>query len=227
MPNEKIITINRKFSRPSAELLKPFSEVPTGYVVDVQDRRGALDCSIKPMFDFPSFAGPAVTVQTVPDDNLAPYLAMDVLQAGDVLVITNGGWTGSSVVGDLIVEMIKNIGVAAIVTDGAVRDVAGLKQVGLPVYARGLTANSPQKNGPGSVGLEISIGGAVVRSGDLIVGDQDGVVVLPQDKIPPALEGLQAVREKERKIEALIAQGLKKPDWVKAFLASERVQYID
>ena len=84
MPNETIITINRKFSRPSAELLKPFSEVPTGYVVDVQNRRGALDCSIKPMFDFPSIAGPAVTVQTVPDDNLAPYLAMDVLKAGDV-----------------------------------------------------------------------------------------------------------------------------------------------
>ena len=227
MPNEKIITINRKFSRPSAELMKPFSDVPTGYVVDVQGRRGALDCSIKPMFDFPSIAGPAVTVQTVPDDNLAPYLAMDVLQAGDVLVITNGGWTGSSVVGDLIAGMFKNIGVAAIVTDGAVRDVAGLEQVGVPVFARGLTANSPQKNGPGSVGLEVSIGGAVIRSGDLIVGDRDGVVVLPQEKMPPALEGLRAVCEKERKIEALIAEGLKKPEWVKEYLAGGRVKYME
>jgi len=227
MSNDAVVTINRKFSRPSAELIKPFSDVPTGYVVDVQGRRGALDCSIKPMFDFPSVAGPAVTVQTVPDDNLAPYLAMDVLQSGDVLVIANGGWTGSSVVGDLIAGMFKNIGVAAIVTDGAVRDVAGLKQVGVPVFARGLTANSPQKNGPGAVGLEVSIGGAVIRSGDLIVGDRDGVVVLPQEKIPSALEGLQAVREKERKIEALIAEGLKKPDWVKAFLAGEGVKYID
>ena len=103
----------------------------------------------------------------------------------------------------------------------------GLKQVGVPVFARGLTANSPQKNGPGTVGLEISIGGAVIRSGDLIVGDRDGVVVLPQDRIPRALEGLQAVREKERKIEALIAEGLQKPDWVKEYLAGERVQYID
>jgi 4-hydroxy-4-methyl-2-oxoglutarate aldolase len=227
MPNETIITINRKFSRPSAELLKPFSEVPTGYVVDVQNRRGALDCSIKPMFDFPPIAGPAVTVQTVPDDNLAPYLAMDVLKAGDVLVIANGGWTGSSVVGDLIAGMFKNIGIAAIVTDGAVRDVAGLEQVGLPVFARGLTANSPQKNGPGSVGLEVSIGGAVIRSGDLIVGDRDGVVVLPQEKISPAIDGLQAIREKERKIEALIAEGLRKPDWVREFLTSDHVKYIE
>jgi 4-hydroxy-4-methyl-2-oxoglutarate aldolase len=226
MPNDAIITINRKFNRPSAELIKPFSKVPTGYVVDVQGRRGALDCSIKPMFDCPTIAGPAVTVQTVPDDNLVPYLAMEVLQAGDVLVIANGGWTGSSVVGDLIVGMFKNIGVAGIVTDGAVRDVAGLRQVGVPVYARGLTANSPQKNGPGSVGLEVSIGGTVVRSGDLIVCDQDGVVVLPQEKIPSALEGLGAIREKERKIEALIAEGLTKPDWVKEFLAGDRVNYI-
>jgi len=227
MPNEAIITINRKFSRPSAELVKPFSDVPTGYVVDVQGRRGALDYSIKPMFDFPSIAGPAVTVQTVPDDNLAPYLAMEVLQAGDVLVIATGDWTGSSVIGDLIAGMFKNIGVAAIVTDGAVRDIAGLEQVGVPVFARGLTANSPQKNGPGTVGLEVSIGGAVIRSGDLIVGDRDGVVVLPQEKIPAALAGLQAVREKERQIEARIAEGLTKPDWVNAFLAGERVQYID
>jgi multiple sugar transport system ATP-binding protein len=182
---------------------------------------------IRPMFDGPTIAGPAVTVQTVPDDNLAPYLAMDVLQAGDVLVIANGGWTGSSVVGDLIVGMFKNIGVAGIVTDGAVRDVAGLRQVGVPVYARGLTANSPQKNGPGSVGLEVSIGGTVVRSGDLIVGDQDGVVVLPQEKITPALEGLRAVREKERKIETLIAEGLTQPDWVKEFLAGDQVNFID
>ena len=70
---------------------------------------------------------------------------MDVLQAGDVLVIANGGWTGSSVIGDLIAGMFKNIGVVAIVTDGGVRDVAGLEQVGVPVFARGLTANSPQK----------------------------------------------------------------------------------
>lgn len=227
MLNNATVTINRKFSRPSAELIKPFRDVPTGYVVDVQGRRGALNCNIKPVFDFPSIAGPAVTVQTVPDDNLAPYLAMDVLQAGDVLVIANGGWTGSAVMGDLIAGMFKNIGVAAIVTDGAVRDVTGLKQVGVPVFASGFTANSPQKNGPGSVGLEVSIGGAVVRSGDIMVGDRDGVVVLPQQKILTALEGLQAVREKERRIETLIAEGLTKPDWVKEFLSGDRVNYIE
>jgi 4-hydroxy-4-methyl-2-oxoglutarate aldolase len=94
-------------------------------------------------------------------------------------------WTGSAVCGDLIAGMFKNIGVVGVITDGAVRDVAGISQVGLPVYARGLTSNSSQKNGPGTVGAEISLGGVIIRSGDLIVGDRDGVAVLPQEKIPP------------------------------------------
>jgi 4-hydroxy-4-methyl-2-oxoglutarate aldolase len=225
MPNNAAVTICKKFSRPAADIVKQF-KVPTGYITDVQGRRGALDCSIKPMFDFPSIAGTAVTVKTVPDDNLAVFAAMDVLQAGDVLVIAIDNWTGSAVFGDLIAGMFKNIGVVGVVTDGAVRDVAGISQVGLPVYARGLTPNSSQKNGPGTVGAEIGIGGVIIRSGDLIVGDRDGVTVLPQEKIPEALEGMQAVRERERNIEDRIAAGMTMPDWVKEFLASDRVKYI-
>ncbi len=227
MPNDAAITISRKFTRPAPDIIQKLAGIPTGYVVDIQGRRGALDYGIKPMFNFPAFAGPAVTVKTVPDDNLAPYVAMDVLQPGDVLVISNGDWTGSAVIGDLIAGMFKNIGIAAVVTDGMVRDVVGLSKVGLPVCARGLTANSPQKNGPGSVGLEISIGGAVIRSGDLIVGDRDGVAVLPQEKIQAALAAIEAVKEKERGIEARIAEGMTMPDWVKEVLTSKRVRYLE
>ena len=227
MANEAVISIRKNFTRPDPDLVKQFVGVPTGYVVDVQGRRGALDCGIKPMFDSPAFAGPAVTVKTVPDDNLAPYAALDVLQAGDVLVIATGDWIGSAVVGDLICGMFKNVGVVGVITDGAVRDVTGLSEVGVPIYARGLTANSPQKNGPGAIGFEVSIGGAIIRSGDLVVGDRDGIVVLPQEKIPTALEGIKAVREKESKIEAAIADGLTKPDWLKEVLTSDRMEYIE
>ena len=156
MANEAVISIRKNFTRPDPDLVKQFVGVPTGYVVDVQGRRGALDCGIKPMFDSPAFAGPAVTVKTVPDDNLAPYAALDVLQAGDVLVIATGDWIGSAVVGDLICGMFKNVGVVGVITDGAVRDVTGLSEVGVPIYARGLTANSPQKNGPGAIGFELT-----------------------------------------------------------------------
>lgn len=227
MADEAMITIRKDFKRPSPETAKQFQGVPTGYMVDIQGRRGALDCGIKPMFNAPDFIGSAVTVKTVPDDNLTPYVALDVLQTGDVLVITTGDWIGSAVIGDLIVGMFKNAGVVGVVTDGAVRDVAGLSDVGVPIYARGLTANSPQKNGPGSIGLDITIGGVIVRSGDLVVGDRDGIVVLPQEKIPEALEGIKAVREKEQKIEKSIADGLTMPDWVKEYLAGGRVQFIE
>ena len=151
---------------------------------------------------------------------------MGVARPGDVLVIASDKWTGSCVIGDLVAAIYKNIGLAGVVTDGAARDVAGIIQAGLPVYARGLTANSPQKNGPGTVGAEISIGGVIVRSGDIIVGDRDGVAVLSQQKIPGALEGMQAIRAKERDIESRITTGMTMPDWVKEFLAGDRVKYI-
>jgi 4-hydroxy-4-methyl-2-oxoglutarate aldolase len=225
MPQNPAVTIYENFTRPAAEIVKQF-EVPTGYITDVQGRRGALHYGIQPLFEFPAIAGPALTVKTVPDDNLAVYAAMGVARPGDVLVIATDNWTGSCVIGDLVAALFNNIGVAGVATDGAARDVDGINQVGLPVFARAVTANSPQKNGPGTVGAEISIGGVIIRSGDIIVGDRDGVAVLSQQKIPEALEGLQAVRAKERSLEEGIAAGMTMPDWVKEFLAGDRVKYI-
>jgi len=226
MSKNSAVTIHKNISRPAADIVRQF-EVPTGYIADVQGRRGALDCGIKPIFDFSAFAGPAITVKTVPDDNLAVFAAMGAVQAGDVLVITTDNWTDSAVLGDLVAAMFKNSGIAGVVTDGAVRDLAGISQVGLPVYARGLTANSSQKNGPGTIGGQISIGGIIVCSGDIIVGDRDGIAVLSREKIPDALEGIKAVRERERAIEERIAAGMTMPDWVKEFLAGDRVKYIE
>ena len=147
MPQTPAVTIYENFTRPAAEIIKQF-EVPTGYITDLQGRRGALDCGVKPLFEFPAIVGPALTVKTVPDDNLAVFAAMGVARAGDVLVIATDNWTGSAVLGDLVAAMFNNSGLAGVVTDGAARDVAGISQVGLPVFARGLTANSSQKTGP-------------------------------------------------------------------------------
>ena len=225
MSQNPAVTIYDNFSRPAADIVKQF-EVPTGYITDVQGRRGALDCEVKPLFDFPAIVGPALTIKTVPDDNLAVYAALGVARPGDVLVISVDNWTGSCVIGDMVAGMFNNIGIAGVATDGAARDVTGIIQVGLPVFARAVTPNSPQKNGPGTVGAEISIGGAIVRSGDIIVGDRDGIAVLSQDKIPEALETMQAVRAKERNMEGRIAAGMTAPAWVKELLASDRVKHI-
>jgi 4-hydroxy-4-methyl-2-oxoglutarate aldolase len=227
MSVDPVITIRKGFSRPDEALIADLAGYPSGYFVDIQGRRGAMDSGIKPMFGSAPFIGTAVTVKSVPDDNLAAWVALDVVQKGDVVVIGTGDWTGSAVVGDLIVGFFKNIGVSAIVTDGAVRDVAGLSDIGVPIYARALTPNSPQKNGPGIVGGNISIGGVSVRSGDIVVGDRDGIAVLSHAHFDDAVQAIEGVREKEEKVEAAIAGGATKPDWVDAFLAGDAVRVID
>ncbi len=227
MAGQAAVTIHRNFKRVEPDLIHRLSGFPTGYFADIQGRRGGLDTGIKPMFRAAPVIGTAVTVKTVPDDNLAPYLALGILQPGDVLLIATGDWTGSAVIGDLIVGYFRNAGVVAVVTDGAVRDVEGLEKVGVPVYARGLTASSPQKNGPGEIGGEISIGGVLVRSGDLVVADRDGVVILPQDRLSDAVASVQDVKAKEAAIEKDIAAGTVQPEWIKDFLAGDGVAWRD
>lgn len=227
MAGQAAVTIHRNFKRVEPDLIRRLSGFPTGYFADIQGRRGGLDTGIKPLFRAAPVIGTAVTVKTVPDDNLAPYLALGILQPGDVLLISTGDWTGSAVIGDLIVGYFRNAGVVAVVTDGAVRDVEGLEKVGVPVYARGLTASSPQKNGPGEIGGEISIGGVLVRSGDLVVADRDGVVILPQDRLSDAVASVQDVKAKEAVIEKDIAAGTVQPEWIKDFLAGDGVAWRD
>ena len=227
MAVEPALTIRRNFERIDPKLIEQLKGFPSGYFVDIQGRRGALDCGIQQMSEFPPVIGTAVTVKTVPDDNLAPYVALDVLQPGDVLVIATGDWVGSAVIGDLIVGMFGNAGVAGVVTDGAVRDIVGLEDVGVPIYARALTPNSPQKNGPGEIGLSVSIGGVTVNTGDLIVADRDGVVCLPRARVAAAVEEVRGIKDKEAKIEAAIAKGQTTPGWATEFLAGDRVRFVD
>src|SRR5688572_4434389 len=123
------LTIKRSFPRPDRKWIDFFSGVPTGFVVDARGRTGALDYRIRPLIEPCAFAGPAVTVQTAPGDNLAPWAALEVTQPGDVIVIatrsaginSRGPAEETSVVGDLYVGMAKNRGAVAVVTDGLVR----------------------------------------------------------------------------------------------------------
>ena len=102
---------------------------------------------------------------------------------GDVLVVATGGHVGAAVTGDLLIGVARNRGAAGFVTDGLVRDLDDLETIGLPIYALGVTPNSPQRRGPGSVGLPIVCGGVSIASGDVVVGDRDGVVVIPRARI--------------------------------------------
>jgi 4-hydroxy-4-methyl-2-oxoglutarate aldolase len=221
------LTINQHPPCPSAAILSRFDGVPTGHAVDAQGRIGAMDHGIKPVFEIGSVAGPALTVKSTPRDNLAPYAALAFARPGDIMVIATGDHTATAVVGDILVGMAANAGIRAIVTDGMVRDLEGLRGVGIPIIARGLTPNSPPgKSGPGSLGETISVGGQVVHAGDIIVCDNDGVVVVPLAVAVDVAEALDGIRKKEAKAEQVVAAGASRPDWLDAVLASEGITYL-
>jgi 4-hydroxy-4-methyl-2-oxoglutarate aldolase len=221
------LTIRKHFPRPDERDIAAFEGVQSGYVVDARGRRGALDYRIRPLTRNREFHGVAVTVQTRPRDNLACWAALDTCKPGDVLVIACNAYEEASVIGDVFVAMAKNNGVVACVTDGMVRDIRGIDDVGIPVFARGLTPNSPFKDGPGEIGLAVAIGGVIVNSGDVMLGDRDGVVVVPRREIGEVRQQLAAVREKETTMEDGVRKGDKSPPWLAEALQAKGVRYID
>jgi 4-hydroxy-4-methyl-2-oxoglutarate aldolase len=219
-----LLTIRRNFPRPTPEEMAAFSGVPTGYAVDAMGGRGALDYRIKPLAPATSImVGVAITCHCGPADNLALFAALAAATPGDILVAATDGFTATAVAGDLLIGMARNRGVLGVVTDGLVRDVAGIVGVGLPVYCAGITPNSPARNGPGTVGLPVVVGGAAIESGDVIIGDSDGVVVVPRGVASSVLRRLSEVRAAEAALEAKVKAGLEIPDFIQAILASDRV----
>lgn len=219
-----LLTIRRDFPRPSAQEVAAFAGVPTGYAIDAMGGRGALDYRIKPLAPAAAvMVGVAVTCQCGPADNLALFGALAVARPGDILVAATDSFTATSVTGDLLLGMAKNRGVAGFVTDGLVRDLVGVLGVGLPVYCAGVTPNSPVRNGPGTVGLPVVVGGTAVESGDLVLGDRDGVVIVPRGQIATVLARLADVRAAEAALEAKVKAGLEVPDFIQAILDSDRV----
>jgi 4-hydroxy-4-methyl-2-oxoglutarate aldolase len=222
-----LLTIQRNVSRPTSDQIIALANVPTGHAVDAMGGRGALDYRIKPLAPVASaVVGVAITCHCGPADNLALFAALDVAEAGDVLVAATDGSTVTSVTGDLLMGMARNRGVLGLVTDGAARDLAGIVGVGLPVYCAGLTPNSPARNGPGSVGVAVVVGGVAIESGDVIIADNDGVVVIPRREVDNVIKELPNVRAAEADLEAKVKEGLKLPDFISAVLASGRVAEI-
>jgi 4-hydroxy-4-methyl-2-oxoglutarate aldolase len=194
--------------RPPAEIVERFRGVPTSFIVDAMGGTGALDWRIKALVGN-SLVGVALTCDCGPLDNLAFMAALADCRAGDVLLVATGGHVGAAVTGDLLIGVAHNRGAAGFVTDGLVRDLDDLETIGLPIYAMGVTPNSPQRRGPGSVGLPVVCGGVSVASGDVVVGDRDGVVVVPRARIPATLETLEHVKAAEAATLERVRGGLK------------------
>jgi 4-hydroxy-4-methyl-2-oxoglutarate aldolase len=227
LKDSPLLKIKRDFRRPDASLLAGFAGVPTGHLVDAMGGRGCVDYRIRPLAPNDKvMVGVAVTCHPGPADNLAVFGALHAARRGDVVVVATDSFTATAVTGDLLLGMARNRGVAGFVTDGLIRDLAGVLGVGLPVYCRGVTANSPASNGPGTVGLPVVIGGVATDAGDIVVGDRDGVVVVPLGEAPDVLVRLKDVKVAEAELEAKVKAGLEIPDFVASILASDKVEMI-
>jgi 4-hydroxy-4-methyl-2-oxoglutarate aldolase len=208
LDNPPLLTIHRGFRRPDKALIEAFRGAQTSHLADAMDGRGALDYRIKPLDPAnASFVGSALTAFAYPADIVAMFGALSEAEPGDVIVVANDGYTRTAVLGDIAAGMMKNKGVAAFVTDGMARDREGIVATRLPVFCRGIQPNSPAMNGPGVVGAPVTLGDVHVEPGDVIVGDADGVVVVPAGRLRQVLDRLAQIRAAEARTLALVAQG--------------------
>ncbi|KQY16448.1 dimethylmenaquinone methyltransferase [Rhizobium sp. Root73] len=179
------------------ELISEFRGVATSIISDNMARLPGAT-GILPYHKGGQLVGTALTVKTRNGDNLAIHAALKIARRGDVIVVDGGGDISQALIGEIILAHAESIGVAGFVLDGAIRDVAAIRASDLPCYARGITHKGPYKNGPGSLNVPVSIGGLVVHPGDLIVGDDDGIVALAPQAARDLLPAIRAQEERER-----------------------------
>lgn len=175
-------------------IIDQFQEVPTTCISDALQGLNNMDPAIKPLKEEYRVAGRAFTVQMPVGDNTAVLKAIREAKPGDILVIDAKGDFFRAIAGDFVVGMAKALGIKGIIVDGSIRDLIGIKQLDFPVFSRGATVAASVKAGVGEINVPISCGGAAVQPGDIIVGDADGVVVVPraleQEVLNHALEKL-------------------------------------
>ncbi len=187
-----------EIERPTPGIATRFLAYSAANVSDVQGRQQTMHASLKPLYSpMPKVAGPAVTVKARPGDNLMAMKAIEVAQPGDVLVISSDGEPNLSVWGGVMSTMAVKKGIAAVVTDGVVRDLVQTRETGLPVWSTGNTPAAPTKEGPGQLNTPITCGNVIVYPGDLILADEDGVVVVRRGEVEDVLERARARIEKE------------------------------
>lgn len=191
----------------SPDTLRALRDLGAATIYEAQGAKGALDSGIKPIASSMRIAGPALTVDTRPADNLMLHYAMLKAKPGDVLVVDAKGFTEAGPWGDVFTEQALKIGLAGLVINGAVRDAAAIIEAGFPVFCRGLSIKGTGKNQPGLINVPITIGDVRIHPGDIIVGDQDGLVVVSSDDADAVLAKSRTREEKEAKFREQIRNG--------------------
>src|SRR4051812_39765444 len=206
--------VARDFERVSADLVRQASEFQAAILADVNGRRGALHGRIAALRPRMKLAGPALTVEVRPGDNLMIHAAMTLARPGDVLVIDGKADQTAALMGTIMMTACKQLGIAGVVIDGAVRDSLEIDEMDFPVFAFGTNPNGPTKYVPGRIGHAISCGGVVVRSGDLVVADADGVFIGERERVEALLPLARKKVDDESARIAAIKKGNTAASWL-------------
>jgi len=211
------LRIFSQISRPPKALIDGFTGIPVANIADNMNRMSCMDAKIRPINNSP-LLGPAFTVKSRPGDNLMLHRALDLAEPGDIVVVDAQGDLTNSIMGELMALWAKQRGIGGIIIDGAIRDVGALRKMDLPIYAAGVTPAGPYKDGPGEINVAIACGGVVVHPGDILVGDEDGIVVIRPCDAEELLEKSRAKSRAESQIMKEIANMSWDRTWVERTL---------
>jgi regulator of RNase E activity RraA len=214
-----------EIERPDPDAVAALGEFATPTISDRLNRLFTMDAAIKPVTrQATRIAGPACTVRCFPGDNLMVHKSLDLARPGDVVVVDTSSSRLTAVLGDLISTKARHRGIAGFVVDGLIRDLPDIEElVDFPVFARGTTPIGPLHRGPGEINHAICAGGIVVYPGDVIVGDPNGVVVVPRSSVERVLQRLHEQAAAEADYTAAVARGEFSNAWVDAILGQHGV----
>jgi RraA family protein len=217
-----------QINRVDREIIQQLSEIPSSNIADVMGRFASVGGEMKPYHKTSvQLAGSAITVRVSPADNLMMHKAIELAQPGDVIVVDAGGELTNAITGEIMCTYAKKKGIKGFIVDGAIRDRAGIWELDFPVYARGVQPRGPYKDGPGEINVPISCNGMVVNPGDVIIGDADGITVIPRQE---AKEVLQKALEKVKLEQTMmddIESGTLDQSWVDKVLKEKCCQFCE
>jgi RraA family protein len=207
----RVLPIHRRIA---SNLVEQFSGLPVANVSDAMNRMTSGGAALRPMHAGGVLAGPAITVKARPGDNLMIHKALDIAEPGDVVVVDAGGDLTNALIGELMVAHAESRGLAGIVIFGAIRDASAIRAGSFPVFAAGVTHRGPYKDGPGEVNVPIAIDGMVIHPGDLVLGDDDGLVAVPIDEAAAVFDKASAKHAAETVQMDKIQRGENPRAWV-------------
>lgn len=199
--------INWKIDRPDAEVVERFREFAPAVLSDAMGRQNSMNHKMKPVWRGARVCGPALTVKSYACDNLMPHKAMQLAQPGDVMVIQANGHLEGALWGDLLSKSAKARGLEGVVMDAAARDANDIEALQFPVFSTAMLPGGTFKVNPGSINVPVSVAGVAVEPGDLIVGDADGVVVVPQAMIEETLKKAEEIIKREQELTRRVESG--------------------